>query len=307
MQNSFQESLSSIPEGQYAVGVSGGADSVALLRLVMQFRPDLGLHVAHLNHELRGQESEADAVFVRELAERHRLPCTIARRSEIEPRLAKRPANKSALYRAVRFLLFKKVAGENGLHGVLLAHHADDQAETVLHRLLRGSGPAGLVGIAPESRQGMLSIFRPLLQHGREELRDYLKTIGQDWREDSSNQSGKYLRNRLRGVLGEAPDISPTMIEVANSMRRMREWVVDNAPQLPPKFAAVELEGWPAVLAMEAGRRWLIAHGAPPGELRPKVLERFVEFVTDAAAGTKEVFPGSVSVKRRRGWIEVEE
>src|ERR1051325_9473640 len=165
MNRSFEESLAAIPEGQYAIGVSGGADSVGLLRLVMEHRADLGVHVLHLNHELRGEESEGDERFVRELAERHRLPVTIARRSAMEPMLGKRPVNKSALYRAVRFLLFKKVVAEHGLHGVMLAHQADDQAETILHRLLRGSGAAGLMGIAMQSRQGLLNIWRPLLVH----------------------------------------------------------------------------------------------------------------------------------------------
>ncbi|HEV8291855.1 MAG TPA: tRNA lysidine(34) synthetase TilS, partial [Tepidisphaeraceae bacterium] len=306
MQKSFEDSLAKIPEGQYAVGVSGGADSVGLLRLVMKWRPDVGVHVVHLNHELRGEESEEDAVFVRELAERHRLPVTIARRSEIEPMLAKRPANKSALYRVVRFLLFKKVVREHGLHGVMLAHHADDQAETVLHRLLRGSGAAGLGGMARESRQGMLSVLRPLLGHGREEIREYLKSIGQEWREDLSNQSGEYLRNRLRGVLSSAPQLSAGLVEMAREMRGMRKWVAQNAPVLPERFAAVELGGWPEVLAMEAGRKWLIGRGAPAGELRPRVLERFVEFVTDAGLGTRQEFPGRVKVRRRRGWVEVE-
>src|SRR5438046_1093221 len=118
MNPNFYESFSSIAEGQYAIGVSGGADSVALLRLLMEHRPDVGVHVVHLNHELRGEESEEDARFVRELAERHGVAVTIARRSEIEPMLGKRPANKSALYRALRFALFRKAAKENGLHGV---------------------------------------------------------------------------------------------------------------------------------------------------------------------------------------------
>src|SRR5213075_1980483 len=115
-------------------------------RLVMKFRPDVGVHVVHLNHQLRGEESEGDAIFVEQLAKRLSVPVTVARRSEIEPMLAKRPANKSALYRAVRFELFKKVVKENGLHGVLLAHQKDDQAETIFHRLLRRSGAAGLGG-----------------------------------------------------------------------------------------------------------------------------------------------------------------
>jgi tRNA(Ile)-lysidine synthetase-like protein len=306
MAKTFEDSLGELAEGQYAVGVSGGADSVTLLRLVLQYRPDLGMHVVHLNHELRGEESEGDAKFVEELARHFKLPVTIARRSEIEPTLAKRPANKSALFRAIRFALFRKIVAEHGLHGVLLAHHADDQAETVLHRLLRGSGAAGLVGMARESRQGELRILRPLLGHGREAIRDYLRAIGQDWREDSSNQSGKYLRNRLRGVLSGRPEISESLVEMGDALRGMRRWVVDGAPELAARFAAAELADVPSILALESGRRWLIARGVPPGQLTPKVLERFVNFVTDAASATREVFPGSVRVRRRRGWVEVD-
>src|SRR6476660_4153824 len=106
MQKSFAESLEELPEGQFAVGVSGGADSVALLRLVMEFRPDVGVHVVHLNDELRGEESDADAKVVQRWAKTLSAPLAIARRSESEPMLAKRLANKSALYRAVRFELF---------------------------------------------------------------------------------------------------------------------------------------------------------------------------------------------------------
>jgi tRNA(Ile)-lysidine synthetase-like protein len=306
MQKSFQDSLAGIPEGQFAFGVSGGADSVGLLRLVMQYRPDIGVHVVHLNHELRAQESEGDAEFVKRLAEKHRLPLTIARRSELEPMLANRPANKSALYRAVRFLFFKKVVTEHALHGVLLAHQADDQAETVFHRLLRGSGPAGLVGMSPQSRQGMLSIWRPLLEHQGSEIRAYLKSIGQDWREDSSNRSEKYLRNRLRSLLNSAPQLSAPLIEVGDAMRAMKGWVSGNAPLLSERFAAAELAGWPTILAIEAARKWLISRGAPAGELRPKVLQRLVEFATDAAAGTRHEFPGKIQVRRRRGWLEAE-
>src|SRR3954469_9744027 len=153
MQSSFANSLAEIPEGQFAIGVSGGADSVALLRLVMEFRPDLGVHVVHLNHEMRGDESQGDAEFVEGMAARFKLPCTRARRSEIEPTLKNRPGNLSAMFRAMRIELFRRVCAEHGLHGVLLAHHRDDQAETILHRLLRGSGMRGLAGMNFESRQ----------------------------------------------------------------------------------------------------------------------------------------------------------
>ena len=92
---------------------------------------------------------------------------------------------------------------------------------------------------------------------------------------------------------------------MASAMRGMRMWIIGNAPLLEERFATVELEGWPMVLAVEAGRRWLIDRGAPAGELRPRVLERFVEFVTDAGLGNRQEFPGKIQVKRKKGWLEV--
>lgn len=304
MPNSFENSLAQLPEGQYAVAVSGGADSVALLRLMMQYRPDVGLHVVHLNHQTRAEESDGDADFVRDLAVKFRLPVTIARRVDIEPAMQNRPRNKSALFRAMRFTLFKKVAAENGLHGVLLAHHRDDQAETVLHRLLRGSGPAGLTGIARQSRHGILILYRPLLAHGHEELREYLKSIQQPWREDSSNISPTYLRNRLRPLLAFQPELSHSLVEMAKNIRHLREWIADAAPDLPEKFPATALADLSPILAAESARRWLINHGAPPSQLPSAVLDRFVSFATDAASGNFELFPGKIRVRRRRGWIE---
>src|SRR5688500_1479814 len=154
--------IATVPPGRWAVGVSGGPDSVALLDL-LRTRDDLALHVVHLDHQLRGDASAADAHFVADLAHRWNLPCTIARRDEIEPALADLPANPSARYRRLRLALFANVARAHGLSGVILAHHADDQAETVLQRLLRPSGPMGLAGMSATAHVGSLRIVRPLL------------------------------------------------------------------------------------------------------------------------------------------------
>src|SRR6476620_3797342 len=104
--SSLAEVIARVPSGAWAVGVSGGADSVALLSL-LRTRTDLALHVAHLDHETRGPDSTGDAHFVAQLAERWGLPCTIARRSELEPAMTDLPENPSARYRAVRLELFK--------------------------------------------------------------------------------------------------------------------------------------------------------------------------------------------------------
>ncbi len=180
-----------VPPGRWAVAVSGGADSVALL-LLLHDRRELFLHVVHLDHQTRGQASADDARFVFDLATRLSLSATIARRDEIEPNMSSLPKNPSARYRAVRIELFRRVVDAENLLGVILAHQADDQAETIFLRLLRGSGPAGLAGMSPRRQIGGLTILRPLLETRRSDLREFLAARPQEWREDASNQSDRY-------------------------------------------------------------------------------------------------------------------
>lgn len=299
-------SLSALPLASCTVAVSGGADSVALLRLLVQYRPDISLHVVHLDHETRGADSTGDADFVRGLAENLRLPCTIARRSDIESSVSNPPRNKSALFRALRHALFRKVIAENKLHGVFLAHHADDQAETVLHRLLRGSGSMGLAAMALEARLPGLLIVRPLLTTTRSELRDYLRVIEQPWREDLSNLSPVYFRNRIRVLLAAKPNLVADLLNLSSACAGLRSWIRGVAPELPPVFYAESLLRLPAVVARESARRWLLSRRIPAGQLTPEVLARFIIFATDAAAPKKQYFPGELLVHRRKGRIFVE-
>jgi tRNA(Ile)-lysidine synthase len=174
------------PAEPLLVGVSGGADSVALLDALVQLghRP----HVAHLNHQWRGNDSDADAEFVRELAGRYGLPVTTEARAV--------PHNEDAA-RQARFEFFESI----DIRNVVLAHTADDQVETFLMRLIRGAGVEGLAGILPEKQIGRLRILRPLLGVWRTEVIDYLKSRQLTWREDRSNADRQFLRNRLRHEL----------------------------------------------------------------------------------------------------------
>lgn len=303
--DSPDSAIATVPPGRWAVGVSGGADSVALLAL-LRTRPDLSLHVAHLDHQTRGAASTADARFVAELAARFSLPCTIRRRDEIEPRLTNLPTNRSAKYRAIRHELFREIMSLNSLQGVLLAHHADDQAETVLHRLIRGSAPTGLAGMSPRASIGGLIVLRPLLDVRRDELRTYLNRIGQQWREDASNQSNQYLRNRLRKWLRDEPGLHDTLLTVAQRCRALRDWARRGAPQLPESFACKQLADLPEPLAHESSRRWLIARGAPPAQLSEAVLDRLIEMAADAASPPRQYFPGRLLVRRRSGTLFVD-
>ena len=293
---------SAVPSGRWAVGVSGGADSVALLSL-LRARADLQLHVVHLDHQTRAGQSTADAEFVRLLAAQWELPCTIATRDQVEAKLDHLPHNRSARYRAARLAFFRSVVVRHGLGGVILAHHADDQAETALHRLIRGSGPAGLIGMSPDVTINGLRILRPVLSARSVELRSHLNPMGQSWREDASNKSEQYLRNRLRRWLADEPELHGAVLTLSVECRRLRDWVRASAPDLHESFAVAELSRLPRVLAHESARRWLLSHGAAPEELSAVALDRLVEMAVDAATAHQLDFPGPVRVHRRVGRI----
>jgi tRNA(Ile)-lysidine synthase len=305
LDNPIRSAVQRVPAGAWAVGVSGGADSVALLRL-LHAREDLSLHVVHLDHETRGAESAADAEFVALLAQRLGVACSVAQRHRIEQDLPHLPANASARYRAARMATFRQVVERHGLQGVLLAHHADDQAETILHRLLRGRGPAALGGMTRRSVVGGLTILRPLLAVRRASLRAHLKAIGQDWREDASNMSTTYLRNHLRIVLARHRWLHNDLLAIGRASRQLRAWIDAHVPVLAERFPVSQVQDLPHLLAREALRRWLVGCGAPPDEVRPAVLDRLHQMIEDAAAPAKQHFPGRLLVTRRRGTIAVE-
>jgi tRNA(Ile)-lysidine synthase len=186
------------PGQRIGVAVSGGADSVALLLLLLELREQLGivLSVAHFNHKLRGRASDADEKFVTTLAARHGLPFFVAR-EDVGSKAKRERANLEDAARRSRYDFFERLVGENHVDRVAVAHTADDQAETVLSHILRGTGLSGLGGIHPES--GI--VFRPLLKFRRLELRTLLRAGRQTWREDATNRDTERMRARIRHKL----------------------------------------------------------------------------------------------------------
>jgi tRNA(Ile)-lysidine synthase len=187
--------------------VSGGADSVALLHALIAARDQASpfpLILAHLNHQLRGAESDADEAFVADLY--HRLaaagvPAFTLRPGRINVAAQARAdgANLEGTARRLRYRWLAEVAREAGARWVATGHTADDQAETVLHRLLRGTGLQGLRGIAARRElEPGVSVVRPLLQTMRTEIIAYLAQLNQPFREDSTNRDPTYTRNRIR-------------------------------------------------------------------------------------------------------------
>lgn len=186
------------------VGCSGGADSVGLLTSLCRLRepcvdptaiPPRGFLVAaHFNHGLRADESDADEAFVRELASRHKIRFAAGR--------AEAPHHDEATMRTERMRFLTDTAHEMGARYIALAHSADDNVETVLHHMMRGTGPAGLSGIgSPRSLDQDLVLVRPLLHIRRHLIRSGLESIGQPWREDPSNENTHYRRNWIRHQL----------------------------------------------------------------------------------------------------------
>ncbi len=187
------------PEGgAVLVALSGGGDSVALLHTLVETADILGVTVeaAHLNHALRGAESEGDAEFCRAICDRLGVRLTVKRLSAGELHIRGESLETAA--RRVRREFLLSTARERQIPRIATGHNRDDLAETVLQRLLRGTGPSGLAGIAPVAGDRWV---RPLLDRGRAEIRAYLGERGIPFREDSSNREPVFYRNRIRHEL----------------------------------------------------------------------------------------------------------
>jgi len=201
------------------VAVSGGADSVCLLHLLFKLQKelDIGLHVAHLDHGLRGTESEADARYVAELSERLGIPATVERQDVLAYKAQQRVSLEEAA-REVRYTFLAQVADSIGAGGVAVGHTRDDHIETILMHLIRGSGTRGLRGLQPvsqwQSSGNRLTVIRPLLNVSREETVTYCRRHRLRPRLDTSNLSSLPLRNRIRQqLLPLLQDYNPQITE----------------------------------------------------------------------------------------------
>ncbi len=222
------------PGRRIGVAVSGGADSVALLFLLLEVREKWGivLSVAHFNHQLRGRASDADEKFVAALAAAHHLPFFVDREN-ISRKAKREQANLEETARRARYAFFDRLVSEGKFDKIAVAHTADDQAETVLAHIFRGTGLAGLGGIHPEAG----AVFRPLLGLRRAELRAYLRNRRQIWREDASNRDCKRTRARIRLQLMPLlekkfqPAVVDHLCQLADLAREDDAWL-DSSAQL---------------------------------------------------------------------------
>lgn len=263
------------------VGVSGGADSVALVRALESIvgahephrddrtsgirRPTGFLVVAHFNHRLRGRESDADEAFVRTLASDLGLRCITATATE-----ASSSVTDEAGLAKMRQQFFIDSAKKLGARYIATAHHQDDNLETFLHHLLRGTGPAGLCGMPTfRSIDDDWVLARPLLQVTRAQLRDYLESIGQPFRHDQSNDDPRYTRNWIRHHwlpmaaerFPKAPHAISRLISTMSQWRSTIEsaaddWLEQHARIGPPHQINRDRSADPAILVAAAQRVW---------------------------------------------------
>ena len=183
------------PKDTIVLGISGGADSVCLLKILARWKEAWGisLRAVHVHHQLRGEEADADERFVRELCENEGIPCRVFH-EDVQGMAQREKIGLEEAGRIARYRCFATVCEDVGGGKIALAHHQDDLAETMLHHLVRGTGMAGLCSLKPVSGNRI----RPLLCLEKEEILAYLEAAGQPWRTDSSNLEDDYTRNRIR-------------------------------------------------------------------------------------------------------------
>jgi len=300
------------------VAVSGGLDSTALLHLLygQSRRHGLELSVGHVNHGLREEASDADQAAVEALAGALGLPVRCLR-ADPRPRRAggtsrSRPTLQEAA-REARYEALRALAAGLGAERIATAHTADDQAETVLLRLLRGSGPDGLGGIPERSPDGV--IVRPLLAVSRRELEAFASAQGLAWREDASNAKPDYARNRLRlrWLPGLASEFNPRLLRalggLAEAQRRDSEWIdaqvereVTSRLSVDGKWLVIEAKDWselPEALARRVVRAALRRSGAGR-EVSRAHLMRMLTYLRRGRRGTRIELPGGLVLSRER-------
>ncbi len=309
------------PEGVVLIGVSGGRDSVALLHglVALGWRK---LVVCHLNHLLRGEESEGDAAFVKGLAKTLKLKAELAREDVKTFAKVSRQSVETAA-REARERFFQKVAEKHGTSHVFLAHHAEDNAETILGNLCRGSGLRGLTGMALAAPSGGgLMKLRPLLEIRRAWVDAWLRERGLAWREDSSNESRAHRRNRLRHeampVLAEAcgRDVVELMGRTARVLRQEEAFLHESALRFAEEEGLWQADGrllltrslqevHPAIQARVL-RHWLVEVQKIPSVGVHEVEGAMA--LLRAAAVAKLNLPGGRHLRRKAGrmWVEGE-
>ena len=309
--------------GRLVVAVSGGPDSTAMLHAIWatRLRTHVGMTAAHANHQLRGPESDRDQEFVGELCEQLGVPL-VCQQLPVEQKAEQPNEGVEQAARRLRQEFFLNTAGSCGAGFVTTAHTADDQAETILQRIIRGTGIAGLAGI-PRCRSlaSGVQLIRPMLALRRSEVLRYLSHVGQDFREDSSNRDLNFTRNRLRQELLPylARHLNPQVTDAVvrlGGLAGQAQAVIDGQIRRLESRAIVELCPERVVLdtsrlrragtylICELLRRIWIEQSWPLKEIGQDHFERIAGLVTGQSAAWD--LPGGIRAKRVRDRVVLE-
>ncbi len=302
------------PGGRVGVAVSGGADSICLLHLLAGLAPAWGLRltVLHLNHRLRGRESDTDEQFVAGAARRLGLPFVISQAD-----FSGVAGNLEQEARRARIAFFRRLMGQGLIDRVAAGHTRSDQAETVLFRLLRGAGTAGLAGIRPVTAWGLV---RPLIDIERADVDAWLRRRNLRWREDSTNASPRFARNRIRRDLLPQlerewnPAIADTLASMASWAQAEEAYWEGQLDRLGPEIfvkeegalllSAAALAALPEAVLRRLLRRAIqhIRGGLDAIDFRH--VQRIAELAV-AQAGTGRVQLPGLTVERSFDWLRL--
>jgi tRNA(Ile)-lysidine synthase len=308
------------PGERVGVAVSGGPDSVLLLEFVERWGREHGLPVAvvHFNHHLRGAESDGDEDFVRELAAGRHLEF-LRGEADVAQAARARRRNLEATARELRYRFFFSLLQRGQLHKLATGHTANDQAETVLLRLLRGSGTRGLGGIYPVLEGG---IVRPFLELTRAEIEAELARRGLRWRQDSTNLQTRFQRNRLRlellprlekeynpeiarllaDLAGRARDDEEVLEQLAHERAlpwRLREGAREKIPLRP-------LAEFPPAVARRVLRQMILSAGGSLRGVTHRHIEALRRFALEAQSGHRLELAAGLAAGKEFDWVFVE-
>ena len=334
------------PGERLLVAVSGGADSVALLTGLHRLAPGLSLRltVAHLDHRIRGKAAVADAAFVQQFCKDLGVFC-VTGRSDVPRRARRKGISPEMAAREARYAFLARTARKVEADAIVTAHTADDRAETVLLKLCRGAGPAGLAGISrrseacpapcsPTARSGArvggpafakasagkrvsgVRILRPMLEIWRADIEAFLKAEGVDWREDETNRNTDYLRNRVRHEILPLlerrlnPAIKPTLNRTAEIVgeedRYLEAQARERLGDCVDEVGACHVTAIPLALRRRVLRLWLVQSGFPVELLTFDLAERIERLLLSKRGTTTLDSGGGWVLKRRYGRLSLD-
>jgi tRNA(Ile)-lysidine synthase len=295
------ESEGLLPSGARVVlGLSGGADSVALLHIL--HRLGCPLTVAHLNHCIRGAEADGDEAFVKGLCAKLGLEC-VTQKTDVPALAREKGISLEMAAREARHAFFRsKVKSLKSKALIALAHHADDQLETFFLRAARGTGSSGLSGMRPLQMLAPLQIIRPMLGIRRAEIIQWLENEKIEWREDATNTdetiSRNFVRHQLLPLFGKLNErAAENLLRTMDILREEDDFLSATA-----ELEMDELHGQPKAVQRRTVQRWLIEHGAKPDF---DSIEKVIEFAAETE-GSKSLDLEGLRIVNEYGTLRIE-